>query len=59
MKENIDINDILREEYKIKDIDFKRFCDAFNRSPYTLMELIKFKGLKKSLLKQKERSVKN
>jgi hypothetical protein len=47
MKENIDINDILREEHKIKDIDFKLFCEAFNRSPYNLMELIKFKECKK------------
>lgn len=43
-KENI--NDILREKHNIKDIDFKLFCEAFNRSPYTLIELIKFKGLK-------------
>ena len=33
----------MEENININDIDFKRFCDAFNRSPYNLMELIKFK----------------
>lgn len=36
-------NDILRREYKIKDRDFKLYCDKYNKLPYNLLDLIKFK----------------
>ena len=47
----IDKNDILRREYNIKDRDFKLYCDKYNKLPYNLLDLIKFKEVLKSFEK--------